>query len=287
MGLLDRPGASSADLTQGGLKGTTGPLAKVPWADMPIIIALSGSGGTSQVRQDMQDGGIGVYNVSCAAAGAPNGAALGTVAKATQVGFRYRARSLASQAPASFIVNGRCVEAMATVQPTINGLTTGSWNTNEATYVFPWLLKLIDHTIYVRVDANPDGFTINQTQIFGWLFPRADGYRDVAPAPRRGFRTALFTLSTSNQGLVSETVGAYEIAQAATRLGFKNTDVASRTVTLYMDDSATVYDIITVPAGAGVTVPAYHYDFKFPMSMLGWRWKADANSVVSGWMECQ
>jgi hypothetical protein len=280
--------AKATDITQGGLKGTTGALAKVPWFDMPIITALSGSGALGNGRADSQDGGLGYENVTCMAAGPPHGAAFGTVAKATQIGFRYRSRVLASQAPASFIVNGRCVEATPHSVPTINGLTTGSWANNEESYVFPWLLKPIDHTIYVRVDSNPDGTTVNQMGVTGWLFSRADGYRDVAPATRKGFGAAtVFFGGTALQGIISEAVGSYEIAQAAKRLSFKNTDSAPHTVTLYWQDGTTVYDLIVVPAGAGVTAAAYHYDLPFPMSLSGWRWKADAGGFITGWPECQ
>jgi hypothetical protein len=272
--------AQDATLTNGAQRATTGPMAKVPWSDVPSITAVSGSGTVGQSRREMQDGGFAALQLSSAVAGTPNGAQASTVVACSGAGIRGARSGAATQPPVDMIVDGRCVEAFRTTQALINGQSTGAYTDEESTFEWPYALNKMPHTITARVDTNPDGATVNTWRLSGWLLPRADGFRDVAAIPRKGTVSSPVALGTT----ATATTGASN-DQTIKAVSFANTDTVAHTVTLYSWDATTIYAFLSIPPGAGVTADRARVTFPSPLSLVGWRWKADAATFVTGILE--
>lgn len=272
--------AQDVDLSSGILRGATGPMAKVSWGDLPIITYNSGSGFQGPNRSEMQDGGVGSYTLSAGAAGHSNGATMRTVVRCSGIGIRVRCGSASQQPPVDMIVDGRCVEAFRSTQPIVDGIANGSWVDPEQTFEWPYALKRTRHTASIRIDANPDGTTVNVLPISGWLLPRADGFRDSSPAPRKSFLSSRQALTTTAALLP---VG-YDMATLALHLD--NTDTSAHVVTIYREDGTTIFDTISVPAAAGAGLPGVAtYRFTAPRNLTGWKFKADAGAFLTIAME--
>lgn len=275
--------ATKESLRDGSLRGVTGPMAKVSWGDLPLITTISGSGATAAARTESQDGGVGYYALSCGAAGLPNGASLTTVVLTSGAGIRVQRLSAAAQPPVDMIVDGRCVEAFRTTQPTVNGVVAGTWTDNEASFLWPYALKPIQHTISARVDANPDGTTTNFARFSGFLLPRADGFRDTTATPRKGYLgNATLLASTTAVTFAGVT---YDQATAAVHL--VNTDTtAAHTATIYREDGTTIYDTVTVPQATSAALPGVKlYQFPSPRNLSSWKVKPDAANFLTIWSE--
>lgn len=279
--------ARRSDLTGGALRGTTGPLAKVPLSDAVVLTKIAGAGSAGAgSRTEQQDGGAVFYSLTTVNPGTPNAAALGTVFRGSTFGIRSRISGSTTQGALDLVVDGRCVAVAETTKPTVNGLVDGTTFTDwETSFLFPYALKAdARHTGYAVVGPNPDGATVTQVPLNGWLFSRADGYRDSSPTPRKGRLGAVFTVPTAATASFSQD---YSTLTGALR--FKSTDASARTVTIYRETGTTaadVYDILTIPANAGSgTVPAYIYALARPTNLFNWKIKVDTGTTVTAWEE--
>lgn len=269
--------AKDETLANGSLRGATGPMAKVSWADVPQLTALYGSAASAANRQEQQDGSGATWALSTGGAIPGSGASLGTTVRCSRIGVRVRTNTPATQPPVDLIVDGRCVEAFSTTQPIVNGIASASFTDTETTAEFPHLLKLRRHTAFVHIDPNPDGATTNVLYVAGWLLPRADGFRDAAPAPRRSVAPSAVALTTS-AALIG--TGA-DTATAA--LHFLNTDTgAAHLVSIYREDGTTLYDTVSVPQAVSASQPGSR-DYVFPAdrNLSNYKFKADAASFVT------
>lgn len=279
--------ARRSDLADGGLRGITGPLAKVSHGDVQSNWTVASGTGTATLgRAESQDGGAGQLNLSTVAAGRPNGISYYSAINCTGVGIRGRRSSASTQPPVALIVNGRCVLAVPSTKSLTQGINFGSYTDQErAAYEFPFRLKRMLHSVGVRVDGNGDGTTINSWAFSGYTLPRADGFRDTPPPPRKGYIEAAAVVTTAfaaitNGGLLDRAVRAFS---------FQNTDTVDRTVTINCatpSGGVSVYAILTIPTGSGSgTKDRVRFVLPQPYSMQGWQIKADANSVVFYWTE--
>lgn len=275
--------ATNEDLSNGQLRGRTGPMAKVSWTDLPLFTVSAGAGTSALSRAESQDGGPGYRSLSCGSAGWGNGSAIGTSFRGTGVGFRARKSTAATQGAVDLIVDGRCVEAHPTTRSKNNLVVDATWSDSEASFEFPYPLNPIQHTAYIRIDANPDGTTVNQVPVIGWMLPRSDGFRDSAPAPRRGGYTAAATVPATMNS-ISNTSDT-SVATAAMR--FINTDTgAAHTVTIWIEDGTTIFTTIVVPQATSASIPGVAVlPFNAPKLLTSWRWKVDSGSTVTGILE--
>jgi len=267
--------ARRSDLSDGSLRGTTGPMAKIPWSDLPLLTEMVGSGAAlGATRAEQQDGGTGPYTVSLGAT-LPQSNGVATVVKCTGVGIRFRQSSGSNQPPVDLIVDGRCVEAARTSKSRVLGLNTGSYTDYEMPFEWPFALKPAPHTVQVRIDGDPAGAVSYALPFTGWLLPRADGFRDVATTPRKGALTTRQTLTTTAASLSTGTAD-----QFIDFLHFVNTDTGgAHVVTIYREDGTTIYDQISVPIATATQVGVK--DYPICGNLVSWKFKVDSGSTTT------
>jgi hypothetical protein len=130
------------------------------------------------------------------------------------------------------------------------------------------------HTVTVVVSPDASGGSSRRIDVYGFIAEQ--GRYSAPPAPER----ASYVAQSTTLGTTAASV-PYNTQIVALR--WRNTDTASRIVTVYMPSgtaTADTYTTRTIAAGAEDSVA-----FPRARSGSGWKWKADAAGVVYGIVE--
>jgi hypothetical protein len=258
------PLARDTDIKDGTLRGVTGLLVKVPV--LPTAYVTSGAALSSSNPYN-PDGSASILPLS-ASAGPPNGAWVKQPVAGTVVGFSFR-RDSATAPFVDAVIDG-IAYAVDTTSPRFDNVSQTTTD-YEANHIIATGLPNRTHSVAIYLTGDKVGGAARTINLQGFLAEQGRGYNPAQPPARAGY--VLSSTLTATAASISSTT-------AVTALKFYNTDVAVRTVTIYSSDGVTIWDVVTVPAGGSVKIP-----FSVPSKMTGWKWKADAASVVTGFTE--
>jgi hypothetical protein len=276
--------AKSADLRRG-----IGPLVKVPFTGAQTAAAV-GTGSSASVGTIQPSNADGRNQQAVLTAGASTGVAwTGSWAGITDVvygpvvGLRIPRTTGGVRPPFDVEIDGQVypIDQDANLRYLNQPQMSGSIVDNESLIVVASGLADRMHTVTVHVAADNavSGGAARTLTVFGWVAAQGRGYHQpqvvrtggaAASAP-----TAL-TTSATQVPAIGLVVG----------LSLTNTDTVARVVTITGPDGTTtwrrVYLAIAGTAGDTAYVPTPNR-----RTMTGYKWSADAATVVKGWVEVE
>jgi hypothetical protein len=265
----------------GSLRGITGPLVKVPLipASNGVVAnyVASAQGTSCTVTPTMTgsdavglnhdgSGHLLVMFVSSAAT-LPAYTAVRTQLFGRIVGVRWRRGNSASIFPFDVIVDGVVYRVDDALTRRDNQSVTAV--DGECLAIVATNLADTVHTVEIIVSQQA---TDSSLSLFGLIAEAGRGYSATPPIPRSGY--------TPTPTALTATAASIPWTNPVSGLTFNNTDSAQRVITVYGPDGTTVYRTLTLAAGADGQLL-----FQSPRKLSGWKWKADAVTVVKAFVE--
>ena len=273
MGLLDRPGASSADLRKG-----IGPIVKVPFTVPTFTAVGSGSSASLGTTQPSNPDGRNQQAVLTAGAGAGCYAGVKDVVYGPLVGLRIPRTGGSLRAPFDIEIDGQVYPIDQDANPRYDNIAALVVD-YESLIVVADGLEDKPHTVKVHVSADISAAPVaRQLSIFGWLGAQGRGYHQPPPMRVGGFSaTAATTIPTT-----AATIG---VPGLCVGLKLVNTDAAARVVTLTGPNGTDVFDkVYLAAAGTEGDVKRIPFD-SAPRTLAGCKWSVDSSTAVKGWVE--